>query len=112
MTTTNNIEITVTTRVTRPRPTGTDVNLGVDYDAELSVTDEAGVTSMWTGELTYAPGHDGNLEPYGNGLDHWMTHGIIKALETPWIAAHERLVDAIVESLGGGEGVETIQVSL
>lgn len=104
--------ITIETRVENPRPTTTGVTGGVDYDASLWVTDEAGERSHWGGELTYAPGADGALQPYGGSVDHWIGDSLMDAIRTPWIAAHERLVAAIVRSLGDGPGVETIEVVL
>jgi hypothetical protein len=104
--------IAITTVVENPRPTSTGVAKGVDYDADIMVTDEAGITTRWRGELTYAPQHDGTLVPYGNSVDYWMSGSLIKALNTPWIAAHSKLVKAITKSLGGGEGTESFDVSL
>ncbi len=105
--------IVVETRVTGHRPTEYGVRNGVDYDAELWVTD-AGVRHAWQGALTYAPdpGRAGELAPYGGAIDHWMSAELVRALRTPWVAAHQRLVDAIVQSLGDGPGVETITVVL
>ncbi len=57
--------ITIETRIENPRPTTTGVTGGVDYDASLWVTDEAGERSHWDGELTYAPGAD--VESLGDG---------------------------------------------
>lgn len=106
--------ITIETSVSNPRPTDVGVRDGVDYDAELWVTDETGERFGWRGELTYAPAqHDHDqLVPYGGGIDHWMSSDLISAIRTPWIAAHQSLVDAIVQSLGSGEGNETIEVRL
>jgi len=107
------LTIAVTTRVENPRPTSTGVKAGVDYDAEIMVTDEAGITSRWSGEVTYAPSrHDGTLVPYGPSVDYWMSGSLIKALNEPWIAAHGKLVKAITKSLMGGEGIESFDVSL
>lgn len=107
------LKIAVTTRVDNPRPTTTGVKNGIDYDAEVLVTDEAGITSRWSGEVTYAPSqYDGALIPYGPSIDHWMSGSLIKALNEPWIAAHRKLVKAITKSLGGGEGVESFDVAL
>jgi len=107
------LTIVVTTRVEKPRPTTTGVKNGVDYDAEVVVTDEAGITSRWSGEVTYAPAqYDGTLVPYGPSVDYWMSGSLISALKEPWIAAHGKLVKAITKSLGGGEGTESFDVSL
>lgn len=105
--------ITITIRVENPRPTRTDVDGGVDYDAAIAVTDEAGVTSRWSGHVTYEPDPvNGGLVPTGHARDCWMSSDLIAAIETSWIAAHDQIVHAIVKSLGGGEGVETFEVAL
>ena len=107
------LTIAITTRVENPRPTTTGVKDGVDYDAEVMVTNEAGITSRWRGEVTYAPAqYDGALVPYGPSVDYWMSGSLIKAINEPWIAAHGKLVKAITKSLGGGEGTEFLDVSL
>lgn len=106
------MKVFVRTRVKNPRPTATGVRNGIDYDAELWVQDEVGEVYAWHGGLTYAPDHDGRLVPYGNRLEMWMEHSLSKALNEPWIAAHRRLVEAIVASLGGGEGNEEFEVEL
>src|SRR4051812_36862638 len=105
------IKIRVETIVRNARPTSYDVHDGVDYDAWLTVTDEAGITSAWRGELTYSPDHDGNLVPYGTSIHTWMSAGLIRGVREPWIAAHDRLVDAIIEALGGGVGEEEFTVT-
>jgi hypothetical protein len=111
--TNNALAIAVTTRVENPRPTTTGVKNGVDYDAEVMVTDEAGITSRWSGEVTYAPAQaDGSLVPYGPSVEHWMSGSLIKAINEPWIVAHGKLVKAITKSLGGGEGIESFDVML
>lgn len=107
------LTIAVTTRVENPSPTTTGVKDGVDYDAEMMVTDEAGATYKWRGAVTYAPAqYDGKLVPYGPSIDHWMSGPLVKAINTPWIAAHSKLVKAIVKSLGGGEGTESFDVTV
>jgi hypothetical protein len=107
-----NITITVHTSIATPRPTTTGVRDGIDYDAELVIIDEVGETRRWSGELTYAPGRDGALVPYGGQLDHWVSDSLLRALRTPWIAAHKALVDQIVESLSTGPGREMFKVKL
>lgn len=104
--------IKVTTRIQSPRPTSTDVPNGVDYDVELWVIDEVGATNRWDGEVTYAPNHEGNLVPYGDGLDHWLSGSLISAIDKSWLSAHPRLVKAIVNSLANGEGVDEFEVTL
>ncbi len=108
------LTIEVETRVGSPRPTATDVTGGVDCDAEVWLVDEAGERHGFRGEVTYAPdlGRSGDLAPYGGAVDHWMSDELVRALRTPWVAAHPRLVEAIVESLAGGPGVEQIAVEI
>ncbi len=108
------ISVLVSTRVHRPRPTAHGVRGGRDYGAELSIEDESGVTHRWSGELTYAPDpwSGGEFRPYGGQIDHWMSSELVRALRTPWVSAHPRLVAEIVRSLGGGPGVEAFQVAL
>lgn len=103
--------ITVTTRVETPTPTRTDVADGIDYSAEIQITDEIGEKHRWVGAVTFAPDHvNGGLVPVGDSIDCWMTAPLVKAIETPWVAAHPALVKAIVKSLRGGAGVETFEI--
>lgn len=105
--------IIVTTRVGNPSPTVTDTPDGIDYAAEIHVTDEAGITSVWQGSLIFAPDRiNRGFAPVGDSRDCWMSPEMIQAIETPWIAAHEHLVNAIVESLRSGEGIETFEVEV
>lgn len=105
--------ITIATNVTNARPTTTGVSDGVDYDAEVAVTDEDGITTRWSGKLTYAPTrYDGGLAPFGDAVDHWMSDSLLKAINEPWIAAHGKLTKAIIKSLGSGEGAESIDVEI
>lgn len=110
------LEILVETRVGRPRPTITGVRDGVDFDADLWITDECGDRYHWRGALTYAPAPDprqgGELVPYGGDVDHWMSGSLVAALRAPWIAAHADLVDAVVAQLGTGEGAATVSVQV
>lgn len=112
MTTTTTTTITISTRVESPRPTSTSVSRGVDFDGVLSVVDETGERYSWRGTLTYAPDGLGRLAPFGDGLDHWMSAGLAGAVAAPWIAAHDVVVRAIVDSLGGGAGAEDVVVDL
>jgi len=105
--------ITVATRVENPRPTTTGVEGGVDYDAELTLTHESGATSQWRGEVTYAPAqYDGRLIPCGPPVDRWMSDSLTRALREPRIARHRKLLEAITESLGSGEGIKSSDVSI
>jgi hypothetical protein len=107
------VKITIETSVARPRPTTTGVPHGIDYDADLWITDEAGVRHHWAAGLTYAPDPGrGDLVPYGNAIDHWMGDELVSAIRRPWVAAHPRLVEVIINSLGDGPGDETIEVTL
>ena len=107
------ITVTVTTRVENPTPTTTDITDGVDYNAEIHITDEAGTKTAWQGHVTFAPDHvNGGLAPTGDAIDCWMSAHLIKAIETPWVAAHESLVRAIVKSLSDGAGVETFEIEV
>lgn len=100
--------ITIETLVTRPRSTDTGVRDGVDYDAEVRITDAAG-TRVLTGELTYAPdGYSGALVPFGDCVDMWMTGRLMDDLA----AIGGEVERAIIKSLAGGKGREMIEVSL
>ena len=108
-----NQELTVTTRVENPSPTTTDITDGVDYDAEIQIIDEAGIKTVWHGHVTFAPDRvNGGLAPTGDSIDCWMSADLVKAIETPWVAAHKSLVRAIVKSLHGGVGVETFEIEV
>lgn len=109
----DNITVHVTTRVESPSPTSTDVEGGVDYQAEIRLVDEAGQAHRWSGQVTYAPDHEaGRLRPVGDSRDCWISRELLAALETPWVAAHDDLVRRIVRSLGGGPSVESYEVVL
>ncbi len=100
--------ITIETLVTRPRSTDTGVRDGVDYDAKVRITDASG-TRVLDGELTYAPdSYSGELVPYGPAVDYWMSGRLMASLRAIG-GAVER---AIIESLAGGKGFETIEVTL
>lgn len=57
-----------------PRPTDTGVTGGIDFDVSIALDGRA-----LTGEVTLAPGRDGDLEPYGDP-DHWVSGALLAEL--------------------------------
>jgi hypothetical protein len=101
--------ITIETLVTRPRNTDTGVRDGVDYDAEVRITDADGAVRQLTGELTYAPdAYSGELRPYGPAVDYWMTGRLMADVAS----LGGEIARTIIASLAGGKGRETIEVTL
>lgn len=96
--------LTIRTTIGNPTPTSTDVADAVDFDAEISITDETGEVYLWRGEITLAPNHEGVLTSFGDSSDCWMSQHLVAFMHDGRWGWVQR---SIVQSLAAGEGVES-----